>query len=784
MAPNTRSLAQDAAKWYMGHLDPYKPNSENIRKHLRGPVLALTIKTMAGDHEGDFKVLGPIVGEPEAAAATAAEAKPPPPATTGGNQKQSAENAAATTTTNAAAANQQAKSDWRDYLYSSDNPQGTNATHAWHEKHQQLYDQLTRRTKTRMEAVLAGCMLAMSRGDDPTDEEEDAMQSSKSIRQQQHHREHVLWNPLHKHHVSIQDGLSGFHISQQQQQQKNPDQSFQTPTKSPILSSVRQQGQALVRQISTPASRRLYPQISEAQLTTRLELYLRTLYRVRNLKEECVIAMETPKAIKARALCLVQAFVDTAACVRSMSPCLTRLLGCLTKEILAVDTLSDEIEKVIRRIANDYEHKTSFASLAFLSTPEAAAGTRLTPLIIKYLKYLQSSWEEVVRACELERMLSLAVDPVVRKYFKTVEFRSIGHLLEVCQYYKSDLQNISLAPNVSVSSIIADEDLNSSSTNKATSRKNTSMLSNSTALRQALRDLQREVITINGHVLPPVTSRTDLIQLLSQTLNSRSLTSEPPRNRLKKSRRTRSKKGNARSAATGQSDENGANYKRVASCPSALDTAKVEATQSDSDMLSSEIDESSEAYTSAGNEDSNSVAKHNRTFDNEKTAKKTRRNFQLSTIDLLTRRLMLAASRTGTGGDAYFVVRDLFGGDEVDVVSSQSMSTVPNASHMVRPGTMDILVRLTDIIIKCHASFDVYPKSMAGECEPLIQFHTTITETISLQEVRSDDDDNNPTKNAETNTVVQERLTPKTGWRTISIRPALYEKVEVWNTPS
>ena len=37
-------------------------------------------------------------------------------------------------------------------------------------------------------------------------------------------------------------------------------------------------------------------------------------------------------------------------------------------------------------------------------------------------------------------------------------------------------------------------------------------------------------------------------------------------------------------------------------------------------------------------------------------ARKRRRSFHLSTIDLLTRRLLIAASRTGMGGDAYFIV--------------------------------------------------------------------------------------------------------------------------------
>ena len=41
------------------------------------------------------------------------------------------------------------------------------------------------------------------------------------------------------------------------------------------------------------------------------------------------------------------------------------------------------------------------------------------------------------------------------------------------------------------------------------------------ALRQALRDLQREVISINGQVLPHVTSRKQLLQQLQQALNSK-----------------------------------------------------------------------------------------------------------------------------------------------------------------------------------------------------------------------------------------------------------------------
>jgi hypothetical protein len=126
-------------------------------------------------------------------------------------------------------------------------------------------------------------------------------------------------------------------------------------------------------------------------------------------------------------------------------------------------------------------------------------------------------------------------------------------------------------------------------------------------------------------------------------------------------------------------------------------------------------------------------------------------------------------------------------------------NTVPMEGRMVRPGTIDILVRLASVTIKCHQSFDVYPIALVGECEPLIQFHTTTTETIYLREVRSTDSNSTDSNEdlippdelsdgsdslPKRLVTVQEKKTDKTGWRTISIRPALYEKVEVWNTPS
>lgn len=135
--------------------------------------------------------------------------------------------------------------------------------------------------------------------------------------------------------------------------------------------------------------------------------------------------------------------------------------------------------------------------------------------------------------------------------------------------------------------------------------------------------------------------------------------------------------------------------------------------------------------------------------------------------------------------------QDLFGGDDVEVVPSRPQTAYGRA----RAGTIEILVRLASVTIKCHGCFDVYPKSMVGDVEPLIQLHTTTTETINLHEVRAIDsehgkgkvdnaDDSSEESGDRSQMVLQEKKTDRTGWRTLSIRPALYEKVEEWNTPS
>jgi hypothetical protein len=523
-----------------------------------------------------------------------------------------------------------------------------------------------------------------------------------------------------KQDISLEDGLTGFATRK-------------GAKGAAVMKSLNLTGRQFFRSLSSSQStgvKAKQEQLEEMDLITRLELYIRCLCRVKTQGIECVLAAEPSRALKARAQGVVTSFVGTVSTVRQQSPILTRLLVSMTKELLAVEYLSPDLMRTIRRLVSDYEQQTSFASLAFLSTPDDSAEQRLTPMIIKYMKFLQSSWKNQVMDCELERMLTLALDKDMRKTFKTIEFRSIGHLLETCADFRAQLHKIELAPSC----------LGDMEESKLTDDPDTVL--------QAIRDLQRERITVNGHLLPPVTNRKELVYLLQQTMNSRTLTALPLKAR-RKSRRSRRKDGN--------DSEKSANSESESSSGMNGNDGSMKAVNSESDLTSG-VESDTFGHGIARDQ------------------KPHRRNFHVSMIDALTKRLLVAASRTGTGGDAFFVVKDLFGGDEVEVMPSEVQ---PTHGRAVRPGTIEILVRLASVTIKCHASFDVYPKGMVRACEPLIQLHTTTTEIISLQEVRASDsleDDRHPDnyetdesgKNAPaTFMVLQEKEFHKSGWRTL-----------------
>jgi len=553
---------------------------------------------------------------------------------------------------------------------------------------------------------------------------------------------------------------------------------------------------------------RTYPQMHINDLILRLELYIRTLRRMHtNLSpkedtntnangeplesDECVIHLEPAKAMKIRVNLLINSLVSTVGSVGSMRHILNNLLVHFTREMLAVELVSEDLQSYIRKIVLEYEHLTSFASLAFLSTPEDSAETQLAPLLSNYVGYLQKEWKKCVWECRLESTLARAIDPAVRKLFKTVEFVSIGHLLDVCHEHKHALENITISSKdfdcsgttlngngvAMASATTGNTNSSFNSLSSASFDKNPMEFSSNTkVIKQALRDLRRETIIINGQILPPVQSLKELVNLLKERLNSRPL-------RLKER-----KVGNGRKARS-KSDE-----LTKSSIDSSSDSHQ---SASDTDFISSgnEGDEEDE-------EDSPHQSKRKMSLDvstmsmpgtQNPEAKSGKRKQLVDTIDIMTRRLLLAASRTRGGGDAYFVVSDLFGGEGVQVIPSRVQTHGPYFAGSISP-TIELTVRLASITIKCHSVFDIYPDNV-DECEPFIQLKTATTETIELQEVRIDDHglelELSPHRHMHSNespkptkVMLKEKTGELSGRRFLTITPAKYERVDNRHTPS
>ncbi len=415
-----------------------------------------------------------------------------------------------------------------------------------------------------------------------------------------------------------------------------------------------------------------YPQIKFTDIALRLELYIRNLRRIYALREqqgelindksnntECVINFDPPRIFHSRIQMLLNSLIATTNSVGSMRPILTQLLTNLTRELLAVEHLSDGLNGYIRKIVLEYEHLTSFASLAFLSSPRDSAETHLSPLLLKYLDYLKTEWKICIEECKLETTLARAMNPNMRRVFKTTEFVSIGHLLEVCQEYKDQLENIIVLPKDFNENGIGNtfddgspDDTIAVAVNGDLKDVKKGNVGTTKAVKQALRDLRREIITINGFLCPPVQSLTELVKLLKERLHTRTV-------KLKDKKLGFIKKGTIQDGGTTQHMDSSSDDQ----CESESGTS-----YSDNDIISSgnegDTDGSDACYSpkksQSDHRNKDVIAHESKCLSGTKydgTIKvMKRRSFNMKAIDLITQRLLIAASRTGSGGDAFFVV--------------------------------------------------------------------------------------------------------------------------------
>ena len=440
--------------------------------------------------------------------------------------------------------------------------------------------------------------------------------------------------------------------------------------------------------------------------------------------EECIIHREPRKQTRARIGLIVQTYLRNVDCVRDVHTTLMTLILTATLEVLAVEVWCPELRAAVDKLASEYEHRVSFASLAFLSSPDTSADARLVPLLTKYFQYLQTDWKALVSKCELERMLRAVLDTDLRQHFKTAVFHSVGHILDDCRRNRARLDNIAIPPpwkeGVFGMTGVGGGDGGVATTNAMDiDLAIQQYISDQNLVKQALRDLRREVITINGQVLPPADSHQELAAQLGVILHS---------NKFDFPLSPRSSVSAAAAAAAATTSK-----KKKGMRPRATNYASDIGIEYESDL--------------SGGAESDST---------------TCSKVDVGLVDALAIRLLIAVSRTGAGGDAYFIVSDLFGGDEVEVVPTHHASS----GGKVNQGTIEIIVKLSGITIKSHAKFDIFPKPIVSESDSLIQFHTTTTETITLQQSR-----------VASFTTIKEKKSNMTGWRTLAIRPAFYEKI-------
>ena len=172
------------------------------------------------------------------------------------------------------------------------------------------------------------------------------------------------------------------------------------------------------------------------------------------------------------------------------------------------------------------------------------------------------------------------------------------------------------------------------------------------ALKQAMRDLRREVIIVNGHVLPPIHSLKELVALLKETLNSRSL-------KLKEKRVGQLSK---RSLKEFRNNDEGGTISESPSSESDIVTSSSETdfvssgNEGDTDGSTPTSVARARVQSSSSTGSSSDDAVNNRRSPSMKPTVCKRRTNNMDAIDIMTRRLLMAASRTGIGGDAFFIV--------------------------------------------------------------------------------------------------------------------------------
>ncbi|GMI15914.1 hypothetical protein TrVE_jg8850 [Triparma verrucosa] len=459
-----------------------------------------------------------------------------------------------------------------------------------------------------------------------------------------------------------------------------------------------------VKSLLTP-SLKVYPQITPDDLKSRLEVYFLRLYGCNhitaNLLDGKVLKKIQSSVVKVAVKGVVKSFLATVSATTSPTLLLHSHIVAMCREALAVVEISREIETVVKytiaRIEADLdgnqtstedksggssqgegEEKLPSQIKSFLKSPKIADkflrvenmfaskfddAEVVSKCMSGHLKSLLEYLSEADNSTQLvmssygERMLSRGIEPSLRNEFKDGDFESETALKSAYEKFHKQFKSIRLPPSDNFMCVNLVKHLSEEKEKAKGSAKYSEQ-----SMMQALKDLKRERIFVNGRevVDRKVTSKRELVKVLTEAIEKGVVNPKPD---------------------------------KKATSNNLLDES----------LLASESDYSTGFSSAPDNDTSNkesgdSDCRRRRGDPNEKVIARPRK-FDTSKLTEIVSRILLASSRTGSGGDTLLFLNDLFGGDEVVLRPSSN-------ENMQAAIEIDVYAGRVDIV--CKAFYTVY----------------------------------------------------------------------------
>ncbi|GMH51737.1 hypothetical protein TrLO_g981 [Triparma laevis f. longispina] len=477
-----------------------------------------------------------------------------------------------------------------------------------------------------------------------------------------------------------------------------------------------------VKSLLTP-SLKIYPQITPSDLKSRLEVYFLRLYTSLTLPSSLPLSPPSLKKIqtsttKFAVKSVVKSFLSTVSATASPTLLLHSHVVAMVREMLAVIEVSHEIETVVKytinRIESDLDNvktdrpnstegkeKIQSQIKTFLQSPKntvtdkflrvenmfaskwddtALVSKRMSAHLKNLLEYLseENNSNQLVMSSYGERMLSRGIDPYLRKEFKEGEFESESALKDAYGKFHKHFKSIRLPPsdNFMCVNLGKEREFKAKAKNKYSEK----------SMMQALKDLKRERIFVNGCevVDRKVTSKRELVKVLTEAIEKGVVNPKPNKKASNNNLLDESLLASESDYSTGFS-----------SAP-------------DNDMSNKESGDENLRRRRGGVEEKKVIARP--------------RKFDTSKLTEIVSRILLASSRTGSGGDTLLFLNDLFGGDEVVLRPSSN-------ENMQAAIEIDVYAGRVDIV--CKAFYSVYLKADL-EAPPMLYLRGKTIERIPL----------------------------------------------------